>query len=232
MSFGCRVTVYKRSLGRVIFSQVCVSVERGTGVSLKYSPLDRVLPGHRRPWTENDPFFPHIETTPYGKERTVRILLECIILLTRPRSITSSFSSLRSWDQNLGLFIKEGALLYLMAKKWFLQHPPHWRWYFPSHNIKLRLINCIFSPVTKNVDWWYILLSGYLESAYEWPILIESLVKNSNYLKNCQFLYYSSDFFWGHQSFLWSQWYPFWTSGHICPGFPFLYNCSSYVTLQ
>ena len=73
-----------------MFSQVSVCPQGGgnlpdrnprTETPQTETPLDRICPGQRPPWTET----PWIETPrqrpippPYSKQRTVRILLECI----------------------------------------------------------------------------------------------------------------------------------------------------------
>ena len=70
--------------GKVIISQV-LSVHRGRGVSLTHPPaqippLNRDLPGQRPSPDRNHPPPPD-KGPPYVKERTVRILLECILVL-------------------------------------------------------------------------------------------------------------------------------------------------------
>ena len=74
-------TARKQSLGQGnVFTRVCHSVHRGEGVfvcvCVGASLPDRETPLNRDPRTET----PRTETPPYGKERTVLILLECILI--------------------------------------------------------------------------------------------------------------------------------------------------------
>ena len=85
------ITARKRGCGKVMFLHVSVrhSVYRGRGSPWKRPLWIEIPPGQRPRWTEATPGQtsprqrpPPQKRPPYGKERVVRILFECILVCT------------------------------------------------------------------------------------------------------------------------------------------------------